>query len=215
MTEHLSDADKFMGALKKFAPEFQVELSDDSILRLKEYYGLVMAWNARLHLVAPCSPTEFATRHVLESLLAAPLMASGATVVDVGSGAGLPIIPCLIVRPDITATLFESSHKKTVFLRTAACYVGLRTRTEIKAVRFESVPPPTADHVTCRALDRFTALFPGLLRWSSSINSMLLFGGDGLLDRIKALGLDHRAILIPGSERRYLFVVEPPAERKT
>ena len=215
MTEHLSDADKFGNALKKFAPEFQVELSDDSIPRLKEYYGLVMAWNARLHLVAPCSPTEFATRHVLESLLAAPLMASGAAVVDVGSGAGLPIIPCLIVRPDITATLFESSQKKSVFLRNAACYVGLRTRIEIKAVRFESLPAPEADCITCRALDRFTALFPELLRWSGSMKSMLLFGGEGLLDQIRESGLDHRAILIPRSERRYLFVVERRAEPKT
>src|SRR6185369_15999394 len=87
--------------------------------RLCVYYSLLTRWNPRLHLVAPCSPEEFATRHVLESLMLLQHLPHGAKIADIGSGAGLPIIPCLIVRPDLHATLIESSAKKSVFLREA------------------------------------------------------------------------------------------------
>jgi hypothetical protein len=96
----VSPADEFAAALEEHAPRYGLRLGGPIISRLREYYEQVMAWNARLHLVAPCPPAEFATRHVLESLLAAPHVATGAHVADVGSGAGLPVIPCLILRPD-------------------------------------------------------------------------------------------------------------------
>src|SRR5215212_7955248 len=112
-----SHAREFESALSEHASRYDVRLTAQEIARLREYYELVTAWNARLHLVAPCSPGEFATRHVLESLLALPHISKGASFVDVGSGAGLPAIPCLVVREDLSATLVESSEKKAVYLR--------------------------------------------------------------------------------------------------
>jgi len=69
-----------------------------------KYYELLLLWNPRAtwwRLVAH----EFATRHVLESLVCWRMLSADARVADVGSGAGLPIIPCLIARPDLSATL--------------------------------------------------------------------------------------------------------------
>src|SRR6476469_2845915 len=103
---------------------FDVELSPDALARLRTYYSLLTRWNERLHLVAPCTPEEFATRHVLESLLLLKHLPEHATVADVGSGAGLPIIPCLIARDDLEVTMIESSQKKAVFLREALNAVG-------------------------------------------------------------------------------------------
>ena len=85
------------------------------------YYEQVNAWNARLHLVAPCSPAEFATRHVLESLFALKYLPTTTRVADVGSGAGLPIIPCLIARPDLARRSSKLRTKKSVFLRETLC----------------------------------------------------------------------------------------------
>src|SRR5918992_2224678 len=104
MNESSSQANEFSSALEAHASRYGLQLSAQDISRLREYYEQVLAWNARLHLVAPCSPTEFATRHVLESLLALTHLPVGAHCLDIGSGAGLPIIPCLIVRPDLRAT---------------------------------------------------------------------------------------------------------------
>ena len=178
---------------------FDVELSPDALARLATYYSLLIRWNDRLHLVAPCSPEEFATRHVLESLILLEHLPPGAKIADVGSGGGLPIIPCLIVRDDLEATLIESSQKKTVFLREALAAVGRRAT--IVAHRFEEIDAPDVQFVSCRALDRFLQQIPALTAWAPNGATLLLFGGEELKERLP----NATAYLIPGSERRFLF----------
>jgi len=175
---------------------FGVELSPETVAQLGTYYSLLVHWNDRLHLVAPCSPEEFATRHVLESLVLLPHLPHGAKIADIGSGAGLPIIPCLIVRPDLDATLIESSQKKAVFLREALNAVGRKAA--IVARRFEEIDAPDVAFVTSRALDQFIRQIPVLLNWAPDGCTLLLFGGEKLLDA--------ESFLIPGSEKRYLYV---------
>lgn len=203
----LSPADEFDKALAGHAGEFGVPLSEEARARLGEYFSLVMSWNPRLHLVAPCPPAEFATRHVLESLLAVPHFTHGASVVDLGSGAGLPAVPCLLVRPDLKAVLIEASKKKSVFLQEALSRLGKHTNARVVAERFERVEPPPADFLTCRALERFTETLPEILRWSSRVKTFLLFGGDSLRVEIERAGFKYESILAPRSERRFLFVV--------
>jgi 16S rRNA (guanine527-N7)-methyltransferase len=208
MERNSSHADEFASAIEKHAPLYDVQLTATAIMHLREYYEQVISWNARLHLVAPCSPAEFATRHVLESLLASVYLSEDARVVDVGSGAGLPIIPCLIVRPHLRATLIDSSQKKAIFLREALQRVGAQEAAKVIAGRFEKTPAPEADYLTCRALDRFIEMLPSLIEWSSRVNTLLLFGGDTLREQIENLALTYQAIRIPQSERRFLFIVK-------
>ncbi|HEV7375441.1 MAG TPA: 16S rRNA (guanine(527)-N(7))-methyltransferase RsmG [Pyrinomonadaceae bacterium] len=208
MERDSAHADEFVSALEKHAPLYDVRLTAPAITHLREYYEQVIAWNARLHLVAPCSPAEFATRHILESLLALPYLSEDARVVDVGSGAGLPIIPCLVARPRLRATLIDSSQKKAIFLREALQRVGAHEAAKVIAGRFEKIPAPEADYLTCRALDRFTEIFPRLVEWSSRVNTLLLFGGDTLREQIENLALTYQAIRIPQSERRFLYVIK-------
>lgn len=202
-----SAACEFQDALELHAQDFGVRLNAEAVERLREYYELVRAWNARLHLVAPCPPAEFATRHVLESLMASTHIAEGSSVTDVGSGGGLPIIPCLTARTDISATLIESSRKKAVFLREALHVVGAAGRARIVPERFENTPTPETEYVSSRALDRFTDVLPELVEWAGSSKTLLLFGGETLRDEIEKLSLPYKSELAHGSERRYLFVV--------
>ncbi|HEU4595543.1 MAG TPA: 16S rRNA (guanine(527)-N(7))-methyltransferase RsmG [Pyrinomonadaceae bacterium] len=203
----LSPADEFDKALAEHSGEFGVRLSEEDRARLGVYYSLVLSWNPRLHLVAPCPPAEFATRHVLESLLALRFLTQDASVVDVGSGAGLPVIPCLIVRPDVRAVLIEASKKKSVFLQEALSRLERRSAARVVAERFERVEPPAADFLTCRALERFTETLPEILRWSASVRTLLLFGGETLRAELERSDLPFEAVLAPASERRFLFVV--------
>lgn len=212
MENRPSSIDKFPSALEEYAPRFNLHLKSQAIARLREYYEQVMRWNARLHLVAPCSPAEFATRHVLESLLAADYMHKGASVADVGSGAGLPVIPCLIVRPDLRAMLFESSKKKAIFLREVLPGLGLSGRAEVIAERFEVTRPPQADYITCRALERLAEMFKTLLEWSPTTSTLLIFGGEGLRKVLEKYSLHFQAIRIPESERRLLFIIKRQAQ---
>ena len=116
-------------ALQRHAGDFGIQLNGELCARMGEYYEFLLKWNDRQHLVAPCSAEEFATRHVLESLLLLPHLPQDARIADVGSGGGLPIIPCLIARGDIHATLIESSKKKAVFLREALRVAPIARRT--------------------------------------------------------------------------------------
>src|SRR5882762_8411128 len=112
-------SERFSQALRDRARDFSVDVKNDDVDRLTNYYRLVLKWSPRLHLVGPCSPEEFATRHILESLVLLTHLSHDGLIADMGSGAGLPIIPCLIVRADLRATLIESSQKKVVFLKEA------------------------------------------------------------------------------------------------
>ncbi len=191
-----NELDRFESALRSNMSVYEVELAAETLAQLRTYYSLLIRWNERLHLVAPCSPEEFATRHVLESLLLLKHLPAHAKIADIGSGGGLPIIPCLIARPDLHATLIESSQKKAVFLREALNTVDRSA--SIIAKRFEDIEAPSVDFVTCRALDQFTRKIPALLEWAPDGSTLLLFGGESLLDGER--------YLIPGSEKRYLLV---------
>ena len=180
---------------------FDLNLSTETVTQLSAFYSLLTKWNERLHLVAPCSPEEFATRHVLESLMMLRHLPDGATIADVGSGAGLPIIPCLIARADLKATLIESSQKKSVFMREALSTVG-RTATVITRP-FEEVDTPAVSFVSCRALDQFINKVSSLIDWAPAESTLLLFGGESLSKELD----NYKQYLIPGSQRRFLFVV--------
>ena len=195
----------FRNSLRKGMSTYDVQLSPAMLDQLGAYYELLLRWNERLHLVAPCSPAKFATRHVLESLTLPKRFTQGASVIDIGSGAGLPIIPCLIARPDIKSTLIESSQKKSVFLREALKTVGALKRATILTKPFEALSAPQAEFVTCRALDDFSAAIASLVRWAPSGSTLLLFGGPALQQRLNELNLQTTATLLPDSDRRYLF----------
>ncbi len=204
----VSYTEEFAATIKTYAVQYGVQLDADTIAKLCDYYEQVCAWNPRLHLIAPCSPAEFATRHVFESMMLLPYLPHGARVADVGSGAGLPIIPCLIARPDIQATLIEASPKKAVFLRETLRCVNRQHAATVIAERFEKSPSPAAEFVTCRALDRFILMLPKLIRWSAHASSLLLFGGHAIEEQLNKNALAYTSILLPGSEQRFLFVVQ-------
>jgi 16S rRNA (guanine527-N7)-methyltransferase len=197
---------QFARAIEANAADFEIELADEQTELLADYYELLMKWNERLHLVAHCSPEEFATRHVLESLILLQHFADDATVIDVGSGGGLPIIPCLLVRQDLRATLIESSQRKTVFLREALRPVQPPDRTRVINGRFEDIDLPPGAFLTCRALDRFSHLLPTLIQRAHPNTKMLLFAGDSLRKKIQSIIPSATAERIPHSQKRYLVI---------
>lgn len=207
MRSNSSQFKDFEKALESNAARYGVEITTEAIERLSAYYELLNTWNPRLHLVAPCSPREFARRHVLESLLLLPHLSQGAKVADIGSGAGLPIIPCLVARPDIKATLIEASSRKAVFLREALQRISSTRSANVISERFENVTTPQVEFVTCRALERFEKSFPRLVEWSPRASTLLFFGGEGLRRSITETQLSYCEVHIPDSVRRYLFVV--------
>lgn len=202
-----TQTEKFKDALRTDSPSYDVTLTNEALEQLAKYYELLGRWNARVHLVAPCSAPEFARRHVLESLTALKHLPEAANVAEVGAGAGLPIIPCLIARADLRAILIESAQKKAVFLREALAQIGASGRASVINQRFETVPTPAVEVVTCRAIERFEEMLRNLLQWAPSRATLLLFGAQRLEKKIESLGFSSTKELMPNSQGRFLYVV--------
>lgn len=195
----------FISAIKRYQKAFGTDLSSNSIERLANYYELVMERNHLLHLVGPCSPDEFATRHILESLTLLEFLPENARIADIGTGAGLPSIPCLIVREDLQGVLIESKAKKAGFLSETSEHLGLGQRVSIVNKQFKETSAANISHVTCRALDRFTENLPAILKWSNR-KRLLFFGGKDLGKRLQESKIRFVQKLLPLSEQRFLYV---------
>jgi 16S rRNA (guanine527-N7)-methyltransferase len=198
--------DEFVEALKTYQSAFGLELTDRELAALGKYYEIINEHNAILHLVAPMPAEEFAIRHILEPLTLLEYLPVNTRFADVGTGAGLPSIPCLLVRDDLRAVLIESKAKKSKFLDGAVERLELAGRVGIVNRQFEETEPGNCQFVTCRALDKFTEKLPRLLKWSMR-RGLLFFGGRNLGSELKRQKVKFHQKLMPLSEQRYLFVV--------
>ncbi len=197
---------EFVEAVKTHQAAFGIELTDAAIERLADFYRVIQENNEFLHLVGPSTPEEFALRHILESLTMLKHLPRKARFADVGAGGGLPSIPCLLARDDLTALLIETKEKKTKFLEMAVEGLGIATRVEIANKQFAEVDPTNCESITCRALDKFTERLPRLLNWRKR-RQALLFGGPNLREALNAEKTVFTERLMPLSVQRYLFVV--------
>lgn len=209
MSKNKSHANELRGTLQSEASSYSLKLSPAQLDGLTKYYTFLNEWNSRLHLVAPTSAQEFAIRHILESLSLLEHLPSGARVADIGSGGGLPIIPCLIVRPDLQAILVEASKKKGVFLR-EALKATTSSKAAVIAEKFEDIISPEVQFITSRALERFETVLPRLLEWAPSGCRLLLFGGKQLKTPIETSGYPTTSILLPHTRQRFLFLISKP-----
>jgi 16S rRNA (guanine527-N7)-methyltransferase len=108
--------------------------------RLLAYLGLLQKWNRVYNLTAVRDAHRMVNQHLLDCLAAVPHVAAD-TLLDVGSGAGLPGIPLALALPDARVTLLDSNHKKAAFLRQAVTELKL-ANTEVVCERAETWTPP-------------------------------------------------------------------------
>ena len=199
-------SNEFVEAIKKHQSEFNLNLTDEKISALAGFYEIILKNNEFLHLVAPCSAEEFAVRHILESLTVLEFLPENARFADVGTGAGLPAIPCLLVREDLRGVLIESKLKKSNFVRETLTELKLDDRADLINRQFEEIAKPQVSYILCRALDKFTKKLSKLLKWSGKSN-LLFFGGNSLREELEKNGVKFEMKLMPMSEQRFLFVI--------
>jgi 16S rRNA (guanine527-N7)-methyltransferase len=97
----------------------QLSLSPEIRQKLLDYVALVQKWNKVYNLTAVRDSDKMLTHHLLDSLAVVPHIATVKTILDVGSGAGLPGIPLALALADTRVTLLDSNHKKAAFLNQA------------------------------------------------------------------------------------------------
>jgi len=137
--------------------ELGVALPVGAQQRLLAYLELLQKWNRVYNLTAVRQAPRMVSLHLLDCLAAAPHVAA-ASILDVGSGAGLPGIPLALALPEARVTLLDSNHKKAAFLRQAVMQLRL-TNAEVVCERAESWRPPAPfDVVISRAFSDLAEL---------------------------------------------------------
>jgi len=107
-----------------------------------------------VNLTSVTDPAELAEKHLVDSLAILPEVAGAETLLDVGSGAGLPGVPLAIARPDLRVVCCDAVAKKVAFVKAVAAELDVAVRAV--AVRAEGDPQreglPLSDRVVSRAL---------------------------------------------------------------
>jgi 16S rRNA (guanine527-N7)-methyltransferase len=125
---------------------------DETASRFVDYISLFIRWNKSLNLSAIRDEEGILSRHIIESILVSKDLPAGIkTLLDFGSGAGLPGIPIALCRPQIAVTLAESQGKKAAFLQEAVRVLGIEV--EVHAGRAEALDTDF-DCVILRAVDK-------------------------------------------------------------
>lgn len=130
--------------------------------KLLAYLALLVKWNAAYNLTAVRDPQQMLVKHLLDSLSILPQV-KGGTLIDVGTGAGLPGIVLAIARPELQVTLLDSNGKKVRFLKQVIAELkianaqAVQSRVEDFDARF--------DVVTSRAF----ATLADMIGWSGQL----------------------------------------------
>ena len=117
--------------IRKQCESFGVMLTDDITERLTVYGNTLLEWNEKINLTAITEPQEILYKHFFDCLLffKNTTVEKGASVIDVGTGAGFPGMVLKIARPDISLTLLDGLNKRLLFLDEVLCKVGLEAET--------------------------------------------------------------------------------------
>lgn len=126
-----------------------IDLSEAQKQQLLDYVALLVKWNKVYNLTSVRDPAQMLSRHILDSLSVLPYL-DAPTLLDVGTGGGLPGIPAAIVRLDCAVTLLDSNSKKTRFLQQVKAELGLHNVTVVHG-RVEQVSLPKFAIITARA----------------------------------------------------------------
>jgi len=161
-----------------------LNVSRETLDRLRAYVDLLASWNPRINLVSAASLVDVWRRHILDSgQLIRHIDPSSRVLVDLGSGAGLPaLILGILGVPEVH--LIEVDQRKAAFLREAARVT--KTSATVHATRIESVTPFAADVVTARALAPLAQLLERAVPFIAATTICLFLKGRGLHDELTA-----------------------------
>ncbi|WP_433386018.1 16S rRNA (guanine(527)-N(7))-methyltransferase RsmG [Actinoplanes sp. CA-142083] len=159
-----------------------------------EYARLLVTDGVVRGLIGPREAPRIWDRHLVNCAVMTEIIPIGASVVDVGSGAGLPGIVLAVARPDLSVTLVEPLARRTAFLSEAVTALGLESTVTVVRGRAEDVvdgPPAGADVVTARAVAPLDRLAGWCLPLARTGGRLLALKGSSAADEVA----EHRAVI--------------------
>ncbi|MCF0191612.1 MAG: 16S rRNA (guanine(527)-N(7))-methyltransferase RsmG [Marinilabiliaceae bacterium] len=149
-----------MESIKKYFPEFTKE----QINSFSELPSLYAEWNAKINVISRKDLDFFTTHHLLHSLAIARCVfdiskdskgfPAGSSVIDIGTGGGLPGIPLAIAFPDVHFTLMDSIGKKIKVVEGISSALGLQNVEPVQA-RSTDIHDKKWNYIVSRAVTAF------------------------------------------------------------
>lgn len=167
------------------------DLIPEKATQLADYVKILKVHNEKINLVSKSDSSRLWENHVFPSIVAVKLVdfPVGGTILDLGSGAGLPGIPLKIVRPDLRLFLVDSIRKKALFLQKVVRVLQL---SEISVLNFRLGQDPTPkpfhlnfDIITARAVAPVKRLYPLTEKLLKNNGFLLLWKGERDLADLK------------------------------
>lgn len=165
-----------MQQLLKATAAHQVTVTDEQAARLAHYCRLLWDWNSRLNLTRHTDWDLFVTRDLIDTIELSKHVPQNSSVMDVGSGGGVPGIVLAMLRPDLKIALCESIGKKATALQ--AMIKALRLPILIHAERAEIIlKKKRFDVITVRAVGSISKLLTWFSPVMKSVGQLLLIKG--------------------------------------
>jgi 16S rRNA (guanine527-N7)-methyltransferase len=185
-------------------------LDDETIRKFEVYLSLFVRWNQRLNLSSVRDEDGILTRHLIESIAVAKSLPSEiSTLLDFGSGGGLPGIPIALCRPKISVTLAESNGKKAAFIQEAVRVLGIGAKVHPdRAETLAETPVARFDCVVLRAVEKMPRAVATAAKLVAPDGWLALMTTDPRLTELQTAAGSHfrwqQPLRLPGSESRIL-----------
>ncbi|HCT40624.1 MAG TPA: 16S rRNA (guanine(527)-N(7))-methyltransferase RsmG [Moraxellaceae bacterium] len=170
--------------LRAGVDQLSLQLPDGAMEKLLAYLSLLVKWNAAYNLTAIRDPEQMVIKHLLDSLGIVPHV-QGKTLIDVGTGAGLPGLMLAIAKPDLQVTLLDSNGKKVRFLRQVIADLQITNADAVQS-RVEEFDR-TFDLVSSRAFATLADMVNGSRQLLVDGGEFLAMKGQHPADEIAAL----------------------------
>ena len=108
------------------ANDLDIYATDEFVEKFYNLTEFMLEFNKKTNLTALRDEKSVISRHIADCLLAAKHLPENGTVLDVGSGGGMPALPFAIVRPDLKIVALDATAKKTAYIASAAEHLGLK-----------------------------------------------------------------------------------------
>ena len=198
-----------MNGRKSFRDLLAPHCAGETLDRLVRYAELLEKWSRCHNLVRYTGREELVTRHLLDSLAAAPLMGSHGRLIDVGSGAGLPGVPLLAACPGFSGVLLEPREKRWAFLKLVIRELGLDATTE--RARYRDLENGCLwDAVTVRAVGNQREILGWALTRLAANGTVFLWTTQEAEDGLREVTDWHvLSSALPGLDRGRLVRLQP------
>ena len=190
--------------LTQYLDREEIELSDETIVKLENFASLLHEWN-QIHNLTGAKSIDAIYVNIVDSLFPITFIKTPKTLLDVGTGAGFPGLVLAIAYPQTEVVLAEPLKKRVSFLKYAAIDLVL-PNVKVEAKRVEFVEHDAFGLITSRAVTNTKLLLDLTKAISDSKTAYLFYKGSRVFDEIEDVQHQLDYDIVQKNQRNYLLI---------